>query len=111
MIITIEGKPGEGKSTLAKKICHGKKTYNITEFDLSGPFWTINMDYDTEIIVVEDVKKYNETYLKFCSQSLKIEKIFQKTVEIEMPDVVLVLQNRIRKHLKYRNACNCCGGE
>lgn len=100
MIITIEGKPGEGKTTLAKTICHGKKTYKICEHDLNSPFWTQQMDYDTEIIVVEDVQHYLSTYANFLFPKLKINKRYKECVEIDMPDIVLVLQHRIIYHLK-----------
>ncbi|QQY83413.1 hypothetical protein JJL45_05325 [Tamlana sp. s12] len=93
MIITIEGKPSEGKTTLAKKLCKGKKVSFISEVSLKSPFWASQMDDDTEIIVVDDVKHYQESYSIFLSETLLINTPGEKSVEVKMPDVILVLDN------------------
>ena len=93
MVITIQGKPGEGKTNLAKKICEGKKVYHVEESSLKHPFWTQVMDEDIDFILVDDVKNYNETYAVFRSEKLTIEKRGKYPVDIIMPDVVLVLRH------------------
>lgn len=91
MIITIEGKQGEGKTTLAREICKGKKVSFIKEHSLISPFWTNQMDDDTEMIVVDEVKKYEETYAIFRSDFLTINRQCKKPINVKMPDVILVL--------------------
>lgn len=90
MIITIEGKQGEGKTTLAKKICKGKKVSFIDEHSLKSPFWTNQMDEDTDIIVVDNVKDFENTYSNFRAKSLSINRPCKNPINRKMPDVVLV---------------------
>lgn len=93
MIITIEGKQGEGKTTLARKISKGKKTLFIPESSLTSPFWTNQMEDDTEFIVVDEVRKYDETCNVFRSDLLTINRRCKKPFNVKMPDVILVLQS------------------
>ena len=90
MIITIQGRKGEGKSTLAKKICKEKKVLFIDEHSLKSPFWTIEIDNDTEFILVDDVTNYEETYSIFISEILTIHRQCKEPFDIQMPDVILV---------------------
>ena len=90
MIITIEGKPNEGKTSLAKKICKGKKASFIQESSLSSPFWTAQMDDDTDFIVVDDVKNYEKTYSKFRCDQLTINKQCKEPVIVNLPNVILI---------------------
>ncbi len=92
MIITIQGKPGVGKTTLAKKICKEKKVSFIEEHSLKSPFWTNQMDDDTDFIVVDSVTNYEETYSIFRSEILTINRPCKEPVEVKMPDVILVRQ-------------------
>jgi len=92
MIITIQGKQGEGKTTLAKKMCKGKKVSFIEEHSLKSPFWTTQMDNDTDYIVVDGVTNYEETYSIFRNEILTINRQCKKPVDIKMPDVILVRQ-------------------
>ena len=90
MIITIQGKQGEGKTMLAKKMCKGKKVSFIEEHSLKSPFWTSQMDDDTDFIVIDDVVNYEETYSIFRSEILTINKQCKNPVDVKMPDVILV---------------------
>ena len=92
MIIIIQGKQGEGKTTLAKKMCIGKKASFIEEHSLKSPFWTNQMNDDTDFIVVDDVTNYEETYSIFRSEILTINRQCKEPVEVKMPDVILVRQ-------------------
>lgn len=90
MIITIKGSQGEGKTTLAKKMCKGKKVFFIEEHSLKSPFWTSQMDDNTDFIVVDDVSNYEETYSIFRSEFLTINRQCKKPFDIKMPNVILV---------------------
>ena len=92
MIITIQGKQGEGKTTLAKKMCKGKKVSFIEEHSLKSPFWTTQIDNDTDYIVVDGVTNYEETYSIFRSEILIINRQCKKLVDVKMPNVILVRQ-------------------
>ena len=93
MIITIEGKQGEGKTTLAKKICKGKRVSFIQEHSLKSPFWANQMDDDTEILVVDEVANYEETYSLFRAGILRINRQCKEPLDVKMPDVILVRQS------------------
>lgn len=92
MIITIEGSPSEGKSTLAKYICHGKIVFEATEQMLNSPFWANEMSFYTEIIVVDEVSKYRETREFFKKEFLEINKRGKHPIRIKMPYVVLIIK-------------------
>lgn len=90
MIITIQGKQGEGKTTLAKKICKGKKVSFIEEYSLKSPFWASQIDNDTDFILVDNVRDYEETYSVFRAEQLTINRPCKEKFDIKMPDVILV---------------------
>jgi hypothetical protein len=90
MIITIQGKRGEGKTAVANKICEGKKSVCIAEYSLASAFWTEEIDVDTEIILIDDVRNYDKTCKYFRSEFLTINKQCKKPVNINMPDVILI---------------------
>ena len=90
MIITIQGKQGEGKTTLVKKMCKGKKVSFIEEHSLKSPFWTNQMDDDTDFIVIDDVTNYEETYSIFRAEILTINRQCKEPFDTKMPNVILV---------------------
>lgn len=92
MIITIEGEKGEGKSILAVKICEDRKYTVIQESDLGHPFWTarLSIDESVEVIIIDSVKDFDRTYLKFLDESLIIDSPCEKSSTIPMPDVILI---------------------
>lgn len=91
MIITIEGKKGEGKTSLARDICHGERVFEIEEQMLNSPFWTNEMAFHTETIIVDEVVNYRETRELFNKDLLEINKKGKHPINIKMPDVILVL--------------------
>jgi cytidylate kinase len=93
MIITIDGKKGEGKTTLVKNICKGKKVSFINECSLVSKFWTCQLDNDTDIIVIDEVKHFNKTYSIFSNAFLTIENPQKEPFVLNMPDVILVRLN------------------
>tara|TARA_R110002124_G_scaffold65918_3_gene180137 strand:+ start:290 stop:610 length:321 start_codon:yes stop_codon:yes gene_type:complete len=90
MIITIQGKQGEGKTTLAKKICKEKKVSLIQEHSLKSPFWTNPIDNDTDFILIDDVTNYEQTYSILKGETLTVNKPGKEPFGMKMPDVILV---------------------
>jgi len=90
MIITIEGKRCEGKTTLARKISKGKKVSFIEEHSLKSPFWTNQIHNDTELIVVDDVTNFETTYGIFRAEILTINRQCKEPIDVKMPDVILI---------------------
>ena len=90
MIITIEGGRYEGRTTLAKEICKGKKVLFTDEHSLKSPFWTNQMDDDTDFIVVDDVTNYEETYSIFRGETLTVNRRYREPFNISTPNVILV---------------------
>tara|TARA_R110002012_G_scaffold279428_2_gene467445 strand:- start:1003 stop:1281 length:279 start_codon:yes stop_codon:yes gene_type:complete len=90
MIITIQGKQGEGKTTLAKKICKEKKVSFIEEHSLKSPFWTNQIDDNTDFIVVDDVTNYKEIYSIFRSEFLEVNRRGKDPFYIKTPNVILI---------------------
>lgn len=86
MIITIEGKQGEGKTTLANEICKGKKTVFITESSLKNSMWSAQIDRETEFLVVDEVILFSKTQHFFRKAIRK----FSKTEKF--PHVILINQ-------------------
>ena len=82
MIITIQGKKGEGKTSLVKKICKGKKVSFIEECSLKSPFWVNQMDKNTELIVVDNIKHYNDTYGIFRKKMLIINRRSKEPINV-----------------------------
>mgnify|MGYP003640975131 CR=1 FL=1 len=80
------------KKKKIKKMCIGKKVSFIEEHSLKSPFWTNQMNDDTDFIVVDDVTNYEETYSIFRSEILTINRQCKEPVEVKMPDVILVRQ-------------------
>ena len=90
MIITIEGNTGEGKTTLAKTICIGKKFLFIEESFLRSPFWTSQLDDETDFILVDNIRNYKTTKDIFENEFLTINRRSENAFDIKMPDVILV---------------------
>ena len=57
MVIVIEGKQGEGKTTLVNKITQGAKVLTISEKDTSSINWMASLTHDTEYLVVDEVRQ------------------------------------------------------
>lgn len=91
MITIIQGKPGEGKTTLAKKIGEGKKCCFIEEHSLKHPFWAASLERDTQLIIIDDVKNLQETLSFFQRDILIVDKPRKKPFSMPMPDIILVL--------------------
>lgn len=91
MIITIHGKKGEGKTSLAKKICNGKKHCIIEESFLKSPFWGNEIDLNAEVLIIDEVKNYNETFSFFNTDVLIINRQLKKPLNLKTPDVILIV--------------------
>ena len=92
MIITISGNPGGGKTALAKDICNGKKSSFIEQDSLKAPFWAAKIDHDIDFIVIDDVTNCQEIYATFNNERLTINRRGEESVEIMMPNVILILK-------------------
>jgi broad-specificity NMP kinase len=101
MIITIEGRDNEGKTTFAKKISEGKKVY-IRELDLNSNFCFSEVDEDVEFIIIDDIKNYDKTYSFFKSEKLTINKQHKETIFIKMPHIILITQKNDKMYLHKR---------
>lgn len=94
MIITIQGKQGEGKTALIKKICEAKKVLSIDENVLKETFWTGKIDNDIDFILIDEVVSYEETRNVFTSGILTVRRQRQEPFNFKMPDVILVCQTK-----------------
>ena len=97
MIIEIRGKRGEGKSRIAKSISKDPKydfSTLIYEDELSNKFWTDSFARVSDLIIVDDVKNYNDTFDIFNRDKLVIRRRGEMPYEIDMPDVILIHESQ-----------------
>lgn len=90
MIITIEGKQGEGKTMMSKLITKDRRTFCVDEHTLDTPFWTNGMDTNVEFIIVDEVKDYDKIHSFFNKSKLNISKVYEKPSTIKMPHIILI---------------------
>ena len=90
MIVSIEGKPGDGKSSFAKKIMHNFKHIYLYGWQINKPFWTRLINESIDWIIVDDVKNMDEAKTLFRSEYLEIEKRGEYPYFIPMPNVILI---------------------
>lgn len=92
MIITIEGNPEEGKTSLAKKICENRKTVFINSCSIFTPFGFMSIENDTEFIIVDDIKRkdFEKVYSVFKQKNIQIERRGEKIFSIKTPNVILI---------------------
>ena len=92
MIITIEGKKGEGKTKLAEQISKGKIVHYITEEHLkNGIRFRFSCLYiNTDYIIVDDVIDIEAARDFFKTENLWIEQRGQEGFYIPTPDVILI---------------------
>lgn len=90
MIITIEGKAGEGKTTLAREIFEGRKVVQIQERALHHYFGLSMVDKDTEVIFIDNVRNLKETHQLLKEDFLEINYPCKDPITIETPDIILV---------------------
>ena len=92
MIITIEGKPNEGKTYLAKKISENRKSVFINSKEIGKPFSFMSVENDTEVIIVDDIRTedFDKVYSVFTQNELKIDRMGQNMLSIKTPDVILI---------------------
>lgn len=89
MIITMEGRPGEGKSTLANAICADKNVLHITEDDLNGRLWFCT-DNVPDYIVVDNVNNIERVKDWFSSDKIVYHIKFEGKMEAPMPHVIIM---------------------
>lgn len=88
MIITIEGKNGEGKTTLAKMITeiNNKKAIFIYEYDLYNKSWLSELDSSIHFLVIDEITE------------IKKAKLFLKKIKVKLPTgIILIRQNWLIK--------------
>lgn len=90
MIITIQGKRGEGKSTLANEICRDKWSIHINETHLKDPFCFSHTSESTEFIVIDGVCDYDKVFNLFNKDELEINTPFEKSYSINMPNIIII---------------------
>ena len=92
MIITIQGKQGEGKTSLAKKIYENRKAVFINVRDIFARFGFMSVENDTEFIIVDDIKRkdFEKVYSVFTENNIKIERRGEKSFSIKTPNVILI---------------------
>ena len=94
MIITIEGDRASGKTTLAKKICAGRKYSCIDESMIKTDFWAAHIDESVEFLIFDEVSKLDEIYNFFKEKNgvLTINIPCKKPSKIRMPHIILIKQ-------------------
>ena len=93
MIITIEGKRGEGKTSLAKQITNGKRTIWMAEHNMDTYWGTGLIDETIEYVVIDDIVNMDKfTHLK-DAHTLIIERPMKPSYEIPMPNFILITQS------------------
>ena len=93
MIITIEGKRGEGKTMLAREITKGKRAVWINEYRLDSQWWTGLIDKTTEFIVFDEISDINKLNHLINADSLIIQKPMKPPYLIPMPSLILIHQS------------------
>lgn len=94
MIITIEGKRGEGKTMLAREITKGKRAVWINEYRLDSQWWTGLIDKTTEFIVFDEISDINKFNHLVNGDSLIIHNPMKPSYEIPMPSLILITQSK-----------------
>ena len=89
MIITIEGKPGEGKSKLASMICANKNVLYMEESYLGGRLWFC-ADRTPDYIVVDNVNNIERVKDWFSSDKIVYHLKFEGEMEVPMPHVIIM---------------------
>ena len=88
MIITIEGKQGEGKTTLAKTILKNKKAIFIYEYDLKNKEWLLDVDNSIDFLVVDEVTKMEKTKLFLTENIFKVRGPYtESSHKVKLPKI------------------------
>lgn len=90
MIITIEGKAGEGKNLLSKKITQGSTSILLDEYEVGRAFWNRNISKTTDFVIIDDVKDFDLIYSVFNREFLTVDKRGEKSFIIEMPHIIII---------------------
>ena len=92
MIITIEGKPKTGKSTLAESILEGKKYVQIRQHEVESSFGFRNINEETEFILIDNVTEYKMVFDKFNKDTITINIPYKYPFVINTPNVIIIKQ-------------------
>lgn len=92
MIITIEGKAGEGKTRQAREMTEFCDVVQIQEHQLKGSFGCMQVDENTDYIIIDDVRDYDFVYNFFNKDTITIVRPNKKDIEIKTPTVIIIKQ-------------------
>lgn len=86
MIITIEGKQGEGKTVLAGMITEGKTCHYLNHGDIKRMAKVVESVKHDDYIVIDDIVDYDAVYT-----------FFKKRISngLKTPDIILIKQREL----------------
>lgn len=89
MITLIIGGQGSGKTTTAKKITEGKKTVWMQQYEILTTWGFMNVEKDTEFIVIEEATEKHTVDFFTVLNKLVIQKPCDEGFVIDMPKIII----------------------
>lgn len=90
----ITGKPGSGKTVLARQMVYGRKSTWLNGLDINKSHFLDQIPHTTEVIVIEEANKINMEKLKVLITSSKLSlRDGKQQVETERPEIIALSQD------------------